>query len=160
MACRKNRKTIKGEKYLSEVFSMLKKRENLLLTDKKTHFNDTELRLLGEILEAKYQKKDRLISTQLALRLGVTRSAISQIVNRLEAEGVIRRVPDDRDKKIAYIEVREEILEQYEEDIKVCADFITGVVEEFGVERFEQMSALLHEFMDAIEKAKKEVKIS
>ena len=84
------------------VFSLLKKREEIIISDKKTRFSNTELRLLFEILTAKYEGK-RLISTQLAKRLGVTRSAISQIVNRLEEEGVVRRVADDVDRKIAYI---------------------------------------------------------
>ena len=72
----------KSEKYLYMVFSLLKKRESIIISDKETHFSNTELRLLFEVLMAKYEGK-RLISTQLSKLLGVTRSAVSQIVNRL-----------------------------------------------------------------------------
>ena len=87
----------KNEKFLYEVFNLLKKRDELSLSAKETHFSDTELRMIAEILSAKVNGK-RLISTQLAKLLGITRSAISQIVNRLEEEGVVRRVPDAVDR--------------------------------------------------------------
>ena len=142
-----------NERYLSAVFSMLKKRDSIVVSDKKMHFNDTELRLIGEVLAAK-QKGKRLISTQLASKLGVTRSAISQIVNRLENSGVVKRVPDAVDKKIAYIEVTEETLACYKEDIKTCGDFIGKVVKNFGEERFQQMQSLVEEFMNMVEEEK------
>lgn len=143
----------KNEKYLHSVFSLLKKRDSLTVADRKSRFNDTELRLMGEVLTAKYEGK-RLISTQLAKLLGVTRSAISQIVNRLEEQGVVKRVPDDVDRKIAYIEITESTLSTYEEDLKTCADFIGGVVSAFGEEKFETMCESLNEFIVVLEQEK------
>jgi DNA-binding MarR family transcriptional regulator len=141
-----------NEKYLSAVFSILKRRDGITLANRKTHFNDTELRLIGEVLDAKIENK-RLISTQLATKLNVTRSAISQIVNRLEKKGVVKRVPDAIDRKIAYIEITEEMLASYKEDVEVYGAFIGGLVKEFGEDRFEQMCALMEEFLILIEKA-------
>ena len=57
--------TKKSERYLHMLFSFLKKREGIVLSEKMTHFNNTEIRLISEILSAKYEGK-RLISTQLA----------------------------------------------------------------------------------------------
>ena len=139
-----------NEKYLNAVFSMMKKRDGIMVADKKTRFNDTELRLISEVLSAK-QGGNRLISTQLATKLGVTRSAISQIVNRLEETGVLKRVPDAVDRKIAYIEVTEETMDSYRADMKICGDFIGRVVERFGDEKFKQMKGLLEEFMDMMD---------
>jgi DNA-binding MarR family transcriptional regulator len=102
----------KKEKYLARFFSLLHNRDSVLMTEKGKHFNNTELRLIGEVVAARYEKK-RLISAQLAKLLGLTRSAISQIVNRLEEEGVLIRVADDTDKKIAYIELSEGIMDMY-----------------------------------------------
>ncbi len=149
-----NKKLTQNEKYLSAVFQILKKRDGIIVSNQKTHFNDTELRLLGEVLVAKQEGK-RLISTQIATRLGVTRSAISQIVNRLEAERVVKRVSDDVDRKIAYIEITDETLAKYEEDIKVCADYVGNIVEKYGKEKFETMCALVDEFMECITEQKK-----
>ncbi len=158
MACEKStaikkRKVTANEKYLSAMFTMLRKRENIIVADKKARFNDTELRLLTEILHAKY-RGERLISTQLATMLGITRSAVSQIVNRLEEEGVVKRVADDVDRKIAYIEVTDETLEYYQQDIKACMDFAGRVVNTMGKEKFNTLCALVDEFCDVIEQEK------
>ena len=139
--------------YLKDTFHIMKNMMNLTLADKKTNFNSTEIRLLGEILEAKEQGK-RLISTQLAKLIGVTRSAISQIVNRLESQGIVKRVADDVDRKIAYVEITESALETYGEDLKICADFVGRVVKRFGEEKFAAMCGLFDEFYTAIETEK------
>ena len=159
MSCKNNeakcaKKITVNEKYLNKIFHLLKKRENVAITGKKGGFNDTELRLIEEILSAKVEGK-RLISTQLATALGVTRSAISQIVNRLEERGVVKRVADDVDRKIAYIEVTDEILTQYQQEIKICADFAGGVVKKYGVEKFNTMCDMVNEFLDLLGEEKK-----
>ena len=142
------------EKYMYMLFSLMKKREDIVISDKKTQFNSTEIRLLFEILSAKHEGK-RLISTRLASLLGITRSAVSQIVNRLEENGVVKRVADDVDRKIAYIEITDETLEIYREDLEKCQDFIERVVQSFGEEKFQTMYSLLNEFIDTLEKEKK-----
>ena len=151
---RNNAEQENNEKYLQMVFSLLKKRENIILSDIETHFGNTELRLLFEVLTAKYEGK-RLISTQLAKILGVTRSAVSQIVDRLEKDGVVQRVADDVDRKIAYIELTEKTLETYEGDLKKCQNFINRVVDRFGEDNFCQMVELFEGFVEAINQEKK-----
>lgn len=151
---RNNAEQVNNEKYLQMVFSLLKKRENIILSDIETHFGNTELRLLFEVLTAKYEGK-RLISTQLAKILGVTRSAVSQIVDRLEKDGVVQRVADDVDRKIAYIELTEKTLETYEGDLKKCQNFINRVVDRFGEDNFCQMVELFEGFVEAINQEKK-----
>ena len=150
----KNLKTEKNatgdEKYLNDIFTIMKQMNGLSVADKETHFNHTEMRLLGEILAAKYVGK-RLISTQLAGLLGLTRSAISQIVNRLEDQGIVQRVADDVDRKIAYIEITEEALKTYGDDLRICVEFVGRVVKKFGVEKFNAMCASFEEFCALIE---------
>ena len=67
----------------------MRKATNLKLESKKKTLNGTELRLLSEVIYAN-SKGERLISTRLAKRLNVTRSAISQIVNNLEKRGIVK----------------------------------------------------------------------
>lgn len=137
----------KKHEYLLKIFQMLKKREGIVIADKKTHFNNTEIRMIYELIAAKYEGR-RLISSQLARILGVTRSAVSQIVNRMEADGVIVRIPDEKDKKIAYVELAESTLKTYEEDIATCTHFVNGIIEEFGEEKFDTMYELFNAFID------------
>ena len=146
----------KNAEYLNSLFVLLRKREGITLSNDKRHFSDTELRLLAEVLSAQYKGK-RLISTQLAKLLGITRSAISQIVNKLEKEGVVRRVADDVDRKIAYIEITENTLATYEKDIQACLVFIGNVVEKYGEEKFNTMCELFNEFVDLVEVEKEKI---
>ena len=146
-----------NEKHLGAMFTLLKKRESLALTGKNSQFNDTELRLIGEVLSAKYEGK-RLISTHLAKILGVTRSAISQIVNRLEEIGVVKRVADDVDRKIAYIELSEYAQEKYENERNTYAQFVSSLIKEFGKEKLDKLLELFDNFVETAATLKKDVK--
>lgn len=139
-----------NEKYLNGIFTMMKNMDNLTIADKSTRFNSTEMRMIGEIMASRYVGK-RLISTQLAQLLGITRSAVSQIVNRLESQDILQRVADEVDRKIAYIEITENALETYGDDLKICVDFVGRVVEKFGVEKFNNMCAAFKEFCAMVE---------
>lgn len=136
----------KKKEYLSKIFKIIRLQSNMSINDKKARFNSTELRMLGEILVAKEEGR-RLISTRLADLLGITRSAVSQIVNRLESQGVVRRVAAENDKKIAYVEISDDVLEVYGEDLNNCLNFVGGLVREFGEKNFEQMCALNEKFV-------------
>ena len=149
---------VKHGEYLGKIFQIMRAQSSLALSDKNMTFKNTELRMLSEILSAECEGK-RLISTQLATRLGVTRSAISQIVAKLEEEGVIERVPDAVDRKIAYITISDQILERYSDDIMKYTSFIDEVIVEFGNEKFNQMYELFLEFAQVLqEKVQREKK--
>ncbi len=142
-------KEAENKEYLSKIFSMLKNMENVVMVNKKTQFNNSELRLISEVLMAKYQGK-RYISTQLAGRLNVTRSAISQIVNKLEAQGLVKRTPVAEDKKTAWVEIADGALETYEKELGVAAEFAGKVVKKYGVAKLEKLIALANEFADTV----------
>lgn len=142
----------KNEEYLAKIFKLIRSRDEIAFVDTKTHFNKTELRLISEVIATKTEGK-RVISTQLAKRLGVTRSAISQIVNRLEERGVITRVSSNQDKKIAYIELSDTILDEYGEDIENSKRFVGALVNEFGEENFNKLCELTESFV-ALAKAR------
>jgi DNA-binding MarR family transcriptional regulator len=135
---------------------MMKLMGNMTISDQEMRFNNTEMRLIGQILAFRYVGK-RLISTQLAQLLGITRSAVSQIVNRMEKVGVLRRVPDSVDRKIAYIELTEDALETYKEDLAVCKVFIGRTVEKYGKEKFNRMVENFVEFFSMLNEEKSDV---
>lgn len=139
-----------NDKYLAIVFALQKRANALMLSDRKARFNDTEICLLSEILFAEKEGK-RLISTQLAKRLNITRSAVSQIVNRLEKEGVIVRIPDKEDRKIAYVAMAEETTELYNKELKNIKIFIGKVIKKYGVNKFSELCSMMNEFFDTIE---------
>ena len=155
MACK--RKMAKNGKYFKKLFSLIKRNNTITVCGRKSEFNDTEIRLFGEIIEAKVEGK-RLISTQLADRLNVTRSAISQIVNNLERRGMLKRVADDVDRKIAYIEMTDEATERYLKTKEILFDFTGKCVDRMGEEKFAQMCALFDEFITIVEEEKAKAK--
>ena len=148
-----DKKLSTNEKYMQALYEAVKKRERFAITNKATNFNDTELALLAEIISAAYEG-ERLISTQLAARLGITRSAVSQIVNRLEKDGIVKRVPDEVDKKIAYIAFTDKAIEVYQQDWKLCQQYVGKVVKKFGEDRFYQLCSLSSEFIELLEEEK------
>ena len=155
MACkRESEKTMaKNGQYFKALFDLTKRSNAITFCGKDSEFNDTEIRLFSEIIKAKH-RGERLISTRLADLLGVTRSAISQMVNRLEASGMVHRVADDVDRKIAYIEMTEHAEKRYEEVRKILYAFTGKCVERFGEEKFAQTCALLDEFISIVEEEK------
>ena len=143
-----------NREYLGKIFAMLKRMENVALIGKETRFNRSELRLLTEILLAKCEGK-RLISTQLAKRLNITRSAVSQIVNQMEAQGIVKRVADDVDRKIAYIEFTGEAMEHYEKEVATASKFIGALLNELGTEKMDRLLVLAEDFANAVESVNK-----
>ncbi|MBQ9113447.1 MAG: MarR family transcriptional regulator [Clostridia bacterium] len=158
MSCKKgSSRMAKNGQYFKKLFHLTKRNNAATLCGKNSEFTDTEIRLFSEIIETK-SAGERLISTQLADRLGVTRSAISQIVNRLEERNMVKRVADEVDRKIAYIEMTEYAMECYEETKKILYGFTGKCVERMGEERFEQMCAALDEFITIVEEEKSRIK--
>ena len=153
--CTLEMQNAKEKGYLDKIFRILKMRENVKVIDKDSRFNQTELRLLGEIVAGRYEGK-RYISTQLAKSLGITRSAVSQIVNNLEKVNVVKRVPDEVDRKIAYIEITDEFSDLFAEDLQKAIHFVSVIVEKMGEERFFEMCDLFEEFMCIADRSIKE----
>ena len=140
-----------GEAYLGKIQSMTRKLQNVVFVKGKKSFNNSELRMLEEIVAAD-KKGERLISTQLADKVGVTRSAISQMVNRLSEKGLVQRVPDDVDRKIAYIELTGNAKELYNAQRKRMGEVVAKVVADFGADKANQMLKLVDEFCDSVYK--------
>ena len=138
-----------GEAYLGKIQAMTRKLQNVVFVKGKKSFNNSELRMLEEIVAAD-KKGERLISTQLADKVGVTRSAISQMVNRLSEKGLVQRVPDDVDRKIAYIELTGNAKELYNAQRKRMGEVVAKVVADFGADKANQMLKLVDEFCDSV----------
>ena len=138
-----------GETYLGRIQNMTRTMQNVVFVRGKKSFNNSEMRMLEEIVAAD-KKGERLISTELADKVGVTRSAISQMVNRLSAKGLVKRVPDDVDKKIAYIELDGKAKEMYLAQRKKMGEVVNKVINDFGVDKANQMIKLVEEFSDSV----------
>ena len=137
---------------MQEVYKLVKKLASVKIFDHGFMFNNTEIQMMKEIVRVK-EEGGRIISSRLAKELGITRSAVSQMVKKLESKGVVRRVPDSRDKKIAYIELSDTARAQYEDMKDRVNAILSSGIGERGDEKVETFVKGAHEFVDAFDGA-------
>lgn len=137
-----------ANRLMQEIYSISKQLEGAREVYHSLPFNNTEMLMMREIVVAQGEGR-RLISSRLAEKLDITRSAVSQIVNKLEAKKIVRRVPDAKDRKIAYIELTEEAYGAYT-DIKWRINAVLeNLIARFGEVRLAKFLTEAHEFIGA-----------
>ena len=138
--------------FLREIYRINKRLEEIKIFDEKLALNNTEMQMMREIVAAK-EVGQRMISSRLAKILGVTRSAVSQMVNKLESRGVVCRVPDEKDRKIAYIELSDCALEIYGELRERVGRIMRNVIAKLGDKKVETFIRDANEFVDVFSEA-------
>ena len=140
--------------YLIKLFKVIKDMESLNLFSDAAKLSKTEFHLVREIVmegkEGRY-----IISSELARRLGITRSAVSQVVTKLEQRDVVKRVAAPDDKKIAYICLSDRSTAIFEEQCKQANAIIEHVVSDLGEEKVKKLIADYEEFSEALRRARK-----
>lgn len=120
--------------YLIKSFELMRSLENVDFFAGVSNLSRTEFHLLREvILEA--EKGKNIISSELARRLGITRSAVSQIVTKMEQRGIVNRVSSPTDRKIAYICLSESSMAVFEEQCKQANETMKRIVELYGEDK-------------------------
>lgn len=141
--------------YIARFIQILRKMEGLDLFPATAKLTKTEFRILREIVE-EGEKGKGIISSELARRIGVTRSAISQIVNKMEERGIVKRVPAPNDRKIAFIQLSENTRGIYEEQCKQADDMFKKIVAVYGKDKMESYIASCNEFVETVKKVSSE----
>ena len=142
--------------YLGQFIQIMKEMEGLDLFAETARLSRTEFRMVREILMEREKGRD-IISSELARRLGVTRSAVSQIVTKLEERGIVKRVGAPNDKKIAYVQLSDHSLAVFNEQCAQANAIMEYVGETLGDEKMKQIVTLYREFCGALGEAKKAV---
>lgn len=137
-----------ANRLMQEIYSISKQLEGAREVYHSLPFNNTEMLMMREIVVAQGEGR-RLISSRLAEKLDITRSAVSQIVNKLEAKKVVRRVPDAKDRKIAYIELTEEAYGAYTDIKRRINAVLENLIARFGEVRLAKFLTEAHEFIGA-----------
>ena len=137
---------MEANRLFQELYSIARRLDSAQLFNHAFPFNNTEMQLIKEILRAK-ETGGRMISSRLAEALCITRSAVSQMVNKLEAKNVVKR------RKIAYIELSDTARAQYEDMKGRVNAILSSVIGELGDEKVETFVKSAHEFVDAFDGA-------
>lgn len=80
---------------------------------------------------------------QLAERIACVKSNVTQLVDRLEADNLVRRVPDPSDRRSVRAEITEEGRAKYEAGLEALQIAQDEVVSELALQDREQLQQLL-----------------
>jgi DNA-binding MarR family transcriptional regulator len=80
---------------------------------------------------------------QLAERLACVKSNITQLVDRLEADGLVRRVPDLEDRRSTRAEITEEGRRRYEVGLKAQLSLEQELVQGLSSDEQLQLASML-----------------
>lgn len=133
--------------FLREIYRISKRLEEVKIFDDKLTLNNTEMQMVREIILAKESGR-RLISSRLAKNLGITRSAVSQMVNKMEDRKIVCRVPDAKDRKIAYIELSEKALDAYNQMKERVNLFVQKIIDRLGEGKVGDFLTKANEFLN------------
>ncbi len=139
---------IEINEYLLKLFHLVKELGDIDFFLGEAKLSKTEFRILWEVANEQRDGHD-IISSELARRVGITRSAVSQIVAKLEKNGIVKRASAPFDRKIAYVRLTDEAAETFERQARKANDFAERVLAEFGKERLDALLAESKAFSDA-----------
>ncbi|MGN1076887.1 MAG: MarR family winged helix-turn-helix transcriptional regulator [Candidatus Gallimonas sp.] len=142
--------------YLIKIIQTVKDMESLELFPQASKLTQTEFRLIREIVMEKEQGKN-IISSELARRLGITRSAVSQLVTKLEERDIVKRTASPTDRKIAYVCLSDSALAIFGKQCAQANDFVERVVAKFGEERINFLIEEYDKLVEAVNETKKEM---
>lgn len=140
--------------YAMQLFGIMRTVDELKLFGDPVRLSRTELKLVMEVLAERSKGRD-IISSELARRLGVTRSAVSQLVTKLEGSGIIARAAAPDDKKIAYVRLSERALAEFERQCREIDELFAVCAEKFGKERMQRLSVDSIDFVALLKEERK-----
>ena len=115
----------------------------------KENVSCSELNVLKALCEGEKENKKMNI-TELATLLKMSKSAVSQLISKLEKKGFVKRKINLFDKKINYISVTEEARISYENNHEKYNEVVKKVVEEMGEADSKELSRLLEKLSNII----------
>jgi DNA-binding MarR family transcriptional regulator len=128
--------------------------ENLLLLGRQTimRLDDSleEVGLSGAkmwALKHLLESDEPLGVTQLADCMGSGKSNATQIIDRLEIEGLVRRVPHPEDRRGTLVQVTEEGIRRYEAGVELRERVSAMVIESLCYEERQELERLVDKLL-------------
>lgn len=135
--------------YLIRFLTIVQGLDTAKLFPEVSKLTKTEFRILREII-VEQQKGGHIISSELARRIGVTRSAISQIVTKLEERDVLKRSDAPNDRKIAYVELSQKAFDLFNKECARVNIIMEKVVSRYGAERMDRWLSECEEIIETV----------
>ncbi|MBP5242719.1 MAG: MarR family transcriptional regulator [Clostridia bacterium] len=120
----------------------------------RSELNHTEEEALNAVRYATLAG-EKIISTQIAEQIGITRSAVSQMLDKLEQQGYVVRTAAENDRKIAYIELTDREKERLTADFEEEFEVLSAAMARVGEEKSERLFNRVEKFFQLEQKIKK-----
>ncbi len=140
--------------YLLKFIQIFQEMEELNLFADAAKLSRTEFRLIREVLLEK-EKGNKIISSELSRRLGITRSAISQVVTKLEKNGIVKRTASPTDRKIFYIELSDKSMAVFEEQCRQANEIMEAVQKKMGKKAIQELVVGYDKFAATLKEVRK-----
>lgn len=141
------KKPMEADQILQDIFGIARKLDEIKVFHNILPFNNTELQFMKVIVLADEAGK-RVISSDIARSLGITRSAVSQMVKKLEDEKIIVRVPAENDKKSSHVMLSPAARTAYERMKDYMNAFVQQIVDRVGYEEIRRFIDGMNKFID------------
>ena len=86
--------------------------------------------------------------TQLADCIGSGKSNATQLIDRLEQEGLVRRIPHPEDRRATLVQVTEEGIRRYQAGVELRETVSQLVLERLDVEERQELGRLVAKLVD------------
>ncbi|MFS8630722.1 MAG: MarR family transcriptional regulator [Bacillales bacterium] len=124
------------EKYINLSFSVNKKGESIISAQIGRELTTDQHYVLRYI-----NKVRKCTTTELAEVFDVKKSAITAIINRMWAKGLIKRTRDKKDRRIVYLTLTEEGKEIYRKTEERIRQVVETLIRQFDLEEIQQFLA-------------------
>ena len=141
------KKPMEADQILQDIFGIARKLDEIKVFHNILPFNNTELQFMKVIVLADEAGK-RVISSDIARSLGITRSAVSQMVKKLEDEKIIVRVPAENDKKSSHVMLSPAARTAYERMKDYMNAFVQQIVDRVGSDEIRRFIDGMNKFID------------
>ena len=141
------KKPMEADQILQDIFGIARKLDEIKVFHNILPFNNTELQFMKVIVLAGEAGK-RVISSDIARSLGITRSAVSQMVKKLEDEKIIVRVPAENDKKSSHVMLSPAARTAYERMKDYMNAFVQQIVDRVGYDEIRRFIDGMNKFID------------
>ncbi len=145
---------MEAEKLLQDIFGIARRLDEIKIFHDVLPFNNTELQLMKVIVLAEEDGK-HVISSDIARSLGITRSAVSQMVKKLEERQAVVRVAAENDKKSAYVMLAPAARAAYGQIKEYMNVFVQQILERVGCEEVRRFVDGMNNFIDIFNEVRK-----
>ncbi len=132
------------DKYISLSFSVTKNGESLISSEIGRELTTDQHYVLRYI-----HKVQKCTTTELAEVFDVKKSAITAIINRMWAKGLIKRTRDKKDRRVVYLTLTDEGAELFRQTEERIQRLVQSLISQFDLGEIKQFIAT-YEKLDKI----------